>query len=118
MLVGLDRADRIPGAGREMPLASQRLITGALKFGLVEKVGEVRIRVNDADEFGYRARTRPSPSCLAFRSTAGTLPAAPRCLAGSAGAGRRAVVRASRRERLELDHDSATREASDRKSVV
>jgi hypothetical protein len=64
-----------------MPFSSQRVITGALKFGLIEKVGEVRIGVNDADEFGYRTRARPPPSCSAWGSTAGKLPAAQRCIA-------------------------------------
>ena len=66
-----------------MPLSSQRLFAGALKFGLIEKVGEVRIGVNDADEVGYGSRARPPLSCSAWRSIVWTLPAVQRCVASS-----------------------------------
>lgn len=81
MLVGLDRANRIPFAGREMPLPSQRLVAGALKFGLIEKIGEVRVGVNDADEVGYGSRAYPPLSYSAWRSMVWTLPAVLRCVA-------------------------------------
>ena len=54
VFVGLDRSRCFPLARREATFSRQCSAAGLLELGLVEKVGEIGISVNDADEVGYR----------------------------------------------------------------
>ena len=64
VLVMLDRVRRIPRAGRQAANPGQCLTAGALDLRLVKQIGEIGVRINNADDIVHAANATHSINAL------------------------------------------------------